>query len=433
MDYPVFNVEVETTNDGVWAISLVDAPAVDSEFLLFNKQEKPENKQFNFSIENEEKHNILGCVLRADYPIYRYDSERGEYYLNFSKEVIEKMTAKMLKLGTFKNVDLNHDENYDVEGMSLLQMFIKDSEKGINPVGFEDVADGSLFAVYHVDSFDLWNKIKEGKFNGFSVEAFLTIYEQFNKNNEEPVEEVASEETADTAEENTEEIDVEVELDENEENASEEIEETTEDNNNIVEEDSLIVEAIKEAFSAHNVIETEEGVKIYYVDDEIVVGSKLTDESGNAIGNGEYTINGKTYKVEDGQVTEIIEPADEESNEEITDTTEETASEEQPEETTEPAEEQPEETETVEETTDDITTTEESNEDNSEIETAEGSSNEIATLKATIETLKAEIEALKAEITKPAAPTVEEFSRSGNKGESKAESMLDYLYSIRKH
>ena len=71
------------------------------------------------------------------------------------------------------NVNLNHDK--ETKGVYLIQSFIKDTEKGINPVGFEDVSDGSWFCAYKVNNEEVWKEIKEGKFNGFSVEVFCNL------------------------------------------------------------------------------------------------------------------------------------------------------------------------------------------------------------------------------------------------------------------
>ena len=180
----VYDAVIDDRYDGVYAISLVESPAVESNFQLFEKSDN--KKQVLFAVENEEKHDVLGVVLRADYPIYRNDNGY-EYYLNFTAESIKQFAEQILQSGSFKWIDLNHDEYYDVEGVKMREMFIKDSSKGIAPKGFEDIADGSLFALFHIDSMELWEKIKSGEFNGFSVEAYLTANpqdfdNQINKN-----------------------------------------------------------------------------------------------------------------------------------------------------------------------------------------------------------------------------------------------------------
>ena len=57
----------------------------------------------------------------------------------------------------------------------LIQSFLKDTEKVLTQLGFEDVADGSWFCAYKVNNEEVWNEIKQGKFNGFSVEVFCNL------------------------------------------------------------------------------------------------------------------------------------------------------------------------------------------------------------------------------------------------------------------
>ena len=162
---PIFNIVLGDA-EGIQVMSLVDCPAVESNFLAFEEQHK-----INFSV-NDEEHIVFGVALRADYPIYRCD-RNGEYYVVFTKEVIKQLYEKFLTENLMNNVNLNHDK--ETKGVYLIQSFIKDTEKGINPVGFEDVADGSWFCAYKVNNEEVWNEIKQGKFNGFSVEVFCDL------------------------------------------------------------------------------------------------------------------------------------------------------------------------------------------------------------------------------------------------------------------
>lgn len=176
-----FNVVLADEIDGVFNVSLVDEPAVESNFIYFNKEKKPTH----FSIDNEEEHKITGVILRADYPIYRYNENIGEYYLTFGKEVIEQIAQKMLAEHTQNNINLMHIEGTEVEGVEMLEMFIKNTDKGINPAGFKDISEGSLFGTYKVENEDIWASIKDGTFKGFSVEAYLSYVEteEFKKQN----------------------------------------------------------------------------------------------------------------------------------------------------------------------------------------------------------------------------------------------------------
>ena len=155
-------------------ISLVDLPAVESDFQKFGKAVRVQ-------MESEEKRLIIGCVMRAGFPIYRRD-EMGEYYTRFSAETIRTMAEKYLEENRQNRVNLMH-AGEEVRGVQMVQLFIKDAAKGINPAGFEDIEDGSLFAEFHVVSEDIWSWIKEGILRGFSLEGFFTMENTTNQEN----------------------------------------------------------------------------------------------------------------------------------------------------------------------------------------------------------------------------------------------------------
>lgn len=172
-DLPLFEAYIDSTDEtGMFVVSLVDAPAVEKNFVAF----KDNKKVFSYSIANEEQQKVFGLVMEANKPIYRVDESGFEYYITYNRKTIEMMAEKYFKLGFQNNVDTMH--NFDLEdGIILTQMFIKDSEKGVNPIGFEDVNDGSLFAEYHIENADIWNAIKEGTFKGFSLAGQFYIKE----------------------------------------------------------------------------------------------------------------------------------------------------------------------------------------------------------------------------------------------------------------
>jgi hypothetical protein len=165
MNLPIYKAVIVNDNCGVERISLVDYPAVEVDFLAFAS----DIKQIMFSA-NEEKHIITGVLLRADYPIYRNDSQLGEYYIKFDRETIKNVAEKLLKDGNHNAVNLQHIPNSDVEGVDMVEIFFKNAENGINPKGFENITDGSLMATFKVHNEKIWNAIKEGVFNGFSIE-----------------------------------------------------------------------------------------------------------------------------------------------------------------------------------------------------------------------------------------------------------------------
>lgn len=170
---PIYQAVIDDENSGMYTISLVTNPAVESNFIYFNEQKKP----MQFKVDDEEKRIVTGVVMRADYPIYRIGMSGFEYYITFSKETIEIMVEKWLKEGFQSNVNLQHNPDAYVGDVLLKEVYFKDIERGINPEGFEDIEDGSLFATYHILNDEVWESVKKGEFKGFSLEGYFDTVE----------------------------------------------------------------------------------------------------------------------------------------------------------------------------------------------------------------------------------------------------------------
>lgn len=170
---PLYRVALASEGDGVVRVSLVDDPAVQSNFDVFRKEAG--KAPVLYAVQDEDRHLVRGVVLRADWPIYRRDNPQDPgYYVTFGKEAIRQLAEKYLADGFQNRVDTAHDGN-EVDDVQMVQYFIKDTAAGIAPEGFDDIADGSLFAEYHVTNDEVWDEIKAGTFKGFSVEIFYTL------------------------------------------------------------------------------------------------------------------------------------------------------------------------------------------------------------------------------------------------------------------
>lgn len=165
---PIYRIQLGDA-EGIKIMSLVESPAVEIDFLKFAEQ-----TPLQFSIDEEERI-VFGVALRADFPIYRYD-RRGEYYVVFERDTIKQLFEKFLIEGRVSEVNLEH--SVKTGGVHLIESFIKDTDKGINPKGFEDVADGSWFTSYKILNDEVWEKVKNGEFKGFSVEGFFELEEE---------------------------------------------------------------------------------------------------------------------------------------------------------------------------------------------------------------------------------------------------------------
>lgn len=125
----------------------------------------------SFAIQDEDKRIISGPLMIANQKIYRTDEELGEYEVFFSPETIKKIAIKLAKKGFHNNVNLMHNAEMKVPGVTLFEIFQSDKSRGIMPMkGFEDLADGSLFGSMYVENDVAWQYVKDGLIKGFSVE-----------------------------------------------------------------------------------------------------------------------------------------------------------------------------------------------------------------------------------------------------------------------
>lgn len=167
---PIYEISIDGAT-GVYAVALVKRPAMLSTWQAFADQEQ----QMKFAVSDEEQHKVLAVLCRADFPIYRRSEEMGEFYVVFNKETIEEMTRRMLKNGFHEAINVEHDDDFFIDGVELSQIFIKNSVKGINPIGFEDIEEGSAFCEYKITAPEVWDAIKKGVFTGISLEGLFDL------------------------------------------------------------------------------------------------------------------------------------------------------------------------------------------------------------------------------------------------------------------
>lgn len=167
--------------DKINFVSIVDNPANE---MFFEKFSEPIKEQFSL---DTEKQIITGLIISPDAPILRKKGDQ-EYYVAFSEDAIREIAKKIID--NPEAVDIQHN-GQKVDDVHLLEIYIKDSTRNINPKGFESAPDGSLFASYKVDNLKLWEGLKTGLF-GFSIDGlfhfdnselddYKEIYEILNK------------------------------------------------------------------------------------------------------------------------------------------------------------------------------------------------------------------------------------------------------------
>jgi len=157
----------EEGNLGIQAISLVEFPAIEVDFVALNKQVKAVQLA-----ESPERRMLYGPVLIPDKLILRINETTSEeYYVRFSAETIRKASQHYMK----KHLQSAHTVGHEmaVQGITVVELWLKegDSDKSVN-LGF-DLPAGTWFVGTLVDNNEVWDAVKAGTFKGFSVEAFF--------------------------------------------------------------------------------------------------------------------------------------------------------------------------------------------------------------------------------------------------------------------
>lgn len=174
---PLYEAIIANEECGVYKVSCVTDPATEVNWVAFD-----ENKPIvKFSVDDKKERMITGVIMLAESPIYRRTADNYEYYVVYSKETLKQMAEKMIFDGVGSNINIQHQDGTDVDGVNLVELYVIDREKGIAPTAFESVPNGSLMATYKVHNDSLWEMIENGDVLSFSLEGIFQMEETFNK------------------------------------------------------------------------------------------------------------------------------------------------------------------------------------------------------------------------------------------------------------
>jgi hypothetical protein len=171
-----------------FAISLVESPAIESDFIALSKEEEEKQQVF---LESNEKHLVIGPALIPEKDIYRNNGKQ-EFYINFSKESIEKMSQDFMKEYRQYEIKTDHDKVAD-EVCVVESWLVSDSYRDKSSVLGMTVPEGTWMVSLKVNNIETWDRIKAGELKGFSVESMIAL-EEFEKQNDNNMEINANEE-----------------------------------------------------------------------------------------------------------------------------------------------------------------------------------------------------------------------------------------------
>jgi len=159
-------IDENDETSGIEAISVVETPAIEENFVALNKHE------LQLKEVNKEKRILMGAALIPDKSIYRRNDKGDEYYIYFSKDTVRKASELFFKRSNHKNATYEHKQ--PIEGMTIVESWIVENTKqdksalyGLNlPVGTWAVS-------MKVDNEEIYEKAKNGEVKGFSIEGYF--------------------------------------------------------------------------------------------------------------------------------------------------------------------------------------------------------------------------------------------------------------------
>lgn len=169
---PVYRARVtQSKDDGIYAMSFVDFPAVERNFVALSKR-----SQVKLNLDKH-KQVLTGVVLIPDQLIYRDQAPLGRYYMQFTAADIEQIAAKMMRQAVALSTT-THQHETPLEGNHLVELWIVKDPKRDKSValGMEELPEGTLCASYKIEDKRYWQEeVLTGNVKGFSLEGFFNL------------------------------------------------------------------------------------------------------------------------------------------------------------------------------------------------------------------------------------------------------------------
>lgn len=162
---------------GIEAISLVEQPAIESNFVALNKQEVLLKEI------DEDKRILMGPALIPDKSIYRRNDDGQEYYIYFSQNTVRKASELFFKKSNHRNATFEHKDK--INGVTFVESWIvENKDKDKTALYGMDVPVGTWMVSAKIDDEELYQKAKSGEVKGFSIEGYFADKYEMSKRND---------------------------------------------------------------------------------------------------------------------------------------------------------------------------------------------------------------------------------------------------------
>jgi len=163
---------------GVYAISVVEQPAIGVDFVALSEQH-------NVKFKEDFRGLLYGALLIPDQLIYRRNDETNEeYYVKYSKDTIRAIAYNYLKQANQNNATVEHAKV--VDGVSLVETWIIEGENDKSKNFGFDLPEGTWFGCMKVENEEVKKQIQNKEVLGFSIEGnFIAEKEMYLSKHEE--------------------------------------------------------------------------------------------------------------------------------------------------------------------------------------------------------------------------------------------------------
>ena len=152
---------------GVFAISVVEQPAIGVDFVALSEQHSVKFKEDFRGL-------LYGALLIPDQLIYRRDDKtEEEYYVKYSKDTIRAIAYNYLKQNMTNNATVEHAKT--VEGVSLVETWIIEGENDKSKNFGFDLPEGTWFGCMKVENDEVKKQIQNKEVLGFSIEGNFAV------------------------------------------------------------------------------------------------------------------------------------------------------------------------------------------------------------------------------------------------------------------
>ena len=175
----VITYDVDKDGLGVYAISLVENPAIGVNWVALS-HEKEVIKYAK--VETGKRKMLYGALLIPDQLIYRvHPDTKEEYYVKFPKETIQKIAHNYMLNSNQHNATYEHQ--FQVKDVSLVETWLIEGENDKSKNFGFDLPIGTWFGGMFVNNDEVWDRVENGEVLGFSIEGeFNAVGEQFLSN-----------------------------------------------------------------------------------------------------------------------------------------------------------------------------------------------------------------------------------------------------------